>query len=144
MQQLQDEARPFESPEIADALLCKVADDGGIAGADGDDDLIAQHDAQRDGGVHIAAALRLHIGNVNEDQRLLLVRVIVNTGRFFLVQRSRQEGGVQVEAGGQTLHLFPGGIEEMHPGALFQGGALRQMIIYGFENPLHVAIVLSW
>ena len=140
VEQLQDEARALEGPEVADALLRKIVDNGGVPGADGDDDVIHQHNAQRNGGVDIAAALTLHIGDVHDDEGLPLVRVMLDTGGFLLVQGRGQVGGIQGKAGVQPVDFFLGGVFQVHPAAFFKGGAFGHVIVYGFENPLHAVI----
>ena len=139
VQQLQNKAGALEGPEIADSLLGEVADNRRVTGTNRDDDLITQHDAQRNGGIHIAAAFGLDIGDVNQDQRLLLIGIVVNTGRFFLVQSGREKGRIQVEASRQPFNLFASRIEEMHPGALLQCGAFREMIIDRLEDSFHAS-----
>ena len=139
LENLQDEAGTLERPEIANALLGEVIDDGRIARADGDNHLVAQHDAQRDCTVHIARALGINIWNIHDNQRLLLIRVVVNAGGFLFVQRGGQEGRIKVEAGGQTIHFLLRWALQMHPHALFQRRAFGQMILDGLEDSSHVS-----
>lgn len=120
-------------------LLGEVIVDGRIARADGDNHLVAQHDAQRDCAVHIARALGINIRNIHDNQRLLLIRVVVNAGGFLFVQRGRQECRVKVEAGGQTIHFLLRRALQMHPYALFQRRAFGQMILDGLEDSSHVS-----
>ena len=139
LENLQDEAGTLERPEIANALLGEVIDDGRIARADGDNHLVAQHDAQRDCAVHIARALGINIRNIHDNQRLLLIRVVVNAGGFLFVQRGGQKGRIKVEAGGQTIHFLLRWALQMHPHALFQRRAFGQMILDGLEDSSHVS-----
>ena len=73
MQKLENEAGALERPEAADALLGEVGDDRGLAGGDGDDHVIHHDDAKRHGGVAVAVALGLHIGDVHDDEGLVPV-----------------------------------------------------------------------
>mgnify|MGYP000733115833 FL=1 len=119
MQKLQNEARALERPESADALLGKVGDDGGFTGGDGDDYVIHHDDAKRHGGVAVAVALSLHIGNVHDDEGL--VAVALDAGAFLLVQRGLDIGRVQRKTGVDAVDLLAGGVLQVDPASLFKG-----------------------
>ncbi|MPN58909.1 hypothetical protein SDC9_206625 [bioreactor metagenome] len=73
VEQLQDEAEAPFSGEAPYPFFGKIGDDRGFLGGDGNDDIINQHDADRQRAVDVSAAFFFHKGGIHDDEGLVVI-----------------------------------------------------------------------
>ena len=108
----------------------------------GDDVLLGEDDAERQRGIHKAAALLgLDGGRIHQHEHMAVLKI--DAAAFFLIERGAHEVRLDAQLGTHGCHFFLGGRAQMHPRAGHDLLQLAQLAIVGKINRNHTISLLS-
>ena len=135
VEQLVDEPHFLAGREPFDPAGGKIPDNGGIGGADRDDQLLRQQDAQGYSRID-ALAGTVHLdGDVHDDDRIAVLQA--DTRRFLGVRRGHDVRGLDVQRCRYPADLVVGGVGQADPGPLVHIVNARQLLILCAVNLHH-------
>ena len=135
IQDLVDKAHLFAGGKSPHPAGGKIRQDRRFHRADGDDHLLGEQDAQRDGGIDALPRAFFLAGDVHQNQGVAVLQR--DTGRFFGVEGGLQVGGLNVQGTRHLADLVLGGGGHTDPAAFLKMLLTGELLVLGSIDLQH-------